>query len=116
MWIDCKARWNGSFIQIDPPRIIVIDFLINHSKEKTGFTLNEIGKFFPPCQNQGSVDLTADFRYIKISVVYEHKFGVWLSPVRAPALGAGGRRFESSHPDLFFFILEYDRLVYTTTF
>ncbi len=28
-------------------------------------------------------------------------FGVWLSPVRAPALGAGGRRFESSHPDIF---------------
>ena len=26
-------------------------------------------------------------------------FGVWRSPVSAPALGAGGRRFESSHPD-----------------
>ena len=26
-------------------------------------------------------------------------FGVWRSPVSAPALGAGGRRFESCHPD-----------------
>ena len=26
--------------------------------------------------------------------------GVWLSLARAPALGAGGRRFESCHPDL----------------
>ena len=25
--------------------------------------------------------------------------GVWLSLARAPALGAGGRRFESCHPD-----------------
>ena len=25
--------------------------------------------------------------------------GVWRSLVSAPALGAGGRRFESSHPD-----------------
>lgn len=32
-------------------------------------------------------------------VDYLTNFGVWLSPVRAPALGAGGRRFESSHPD-----------------
>ena len=29
-------------------------------------------------------------------------FGVWLSLARAPALGAGGRRFESCHPDVFF--------------
>ena len=27
-------------------------------------------------------------------------FGVWRSPVSAPALGAGGREFESLHPDL----------------
>jgi L-lactate dehydrogenase (cytochrome) len=26
-------------------------------------------------------------------------YGVWRSPVSAPALGAGGRRFESCHPD-----------------
>ena len=25
--------------------------------------------------------------------------GVWRSPVSAPALGAGGRRFESYYPD-----------------
>ena len=27
------------------------------------------------------------------------QFGVWLSPVRVPGLGPGGRRFESCHPD-----------------
>ena len=27
-------------------------------------------------------------------------FGVWPSPVKAPALGAGDRRFESCHPDI----------------
>ena len=26
-------------------------------------------------------------------------FGVWLSLARAPALGAGSRKFESCHPD-----------------
>ena len=26
--------------------------------------------------------------------------GVWPSPVKAPALGAGDRRFESCHPDI----------------
>ena len=29
-------------------------------------------------------------------------FGVWRSLASALALGAGGRRFESSHPDFFF--------------
>ena len=29
-------------------------------------------------------------------------FGVWRSPVSAPALGAGGQRFESSNSDQFY--------------
>ena len=28
-----------------------------------------------------------------------YQFGVWRSPVSAPGLGPGGRRFESCHPD-----------------
>ena len=31
---------------------------------------------------------------------FQPKIGVWRSPASAPALGAGGRRFESCYPDI----------------
>ena len=38
----------------------------------------------------------ADFRGMNSG---DEGYGVWLSLARAPALGAGGRKFESCHPD-----------------
>ena len=39
-------------------------------------------------------------------ILKENSHGVWRSPVSAPVLGTGGRRFESCHPD-FFFLKDY---------
>jgi hypothetical protein len=33
--------------------------------------------------------------------IFKGVVGVWRSPASAPALGAGGPRFESEHPDHF---------------
>ena len=38
-----------------------------------------------------------DLMHIFAVLIYQ--FGVWRSPVSAPGLGPGGRRFESCHPD-----------------
>ena len=46
--------------------------------------------------HQGKLSALRIDRYVDISF---HNDGVWLSLARAPALGAGGRRFKSCHPD-----------------
>ena len=40
------------------------------------------------------------FSFKKNSKFAALKYGVWPSPVKAPALGAGDRKFESCYPDI----------------
>ena len=64
------------------------------------------GKFFYICiakKEPGSVLSKMFFLFLGNKILpglcCGGQFGVWRSPASAPALGAGGRRFESCYPD-----------------
>jgi hypothetical protein len=66
-------------------------------RQRTGF--GALGPNRPLVTGQGRVRAPTFGSGTDRKVGYGSVHGMWRSLVSAPALGAGGRRFESGHPD-----------------
>ena len=77
-------------------------YLTNNNEEYRVFHLKDLSQVnsFKTQKISDLADLL-DFKIPTFALLFlETEYGVWRSPVSVPALGAGGRRFESYYPDV----------------